>query len=166
MLLLSLTPRPSGWPGNEVNYCFAAPMVVVSCPDPPPKKQKEGLVFWAIFLVTWGGAYSIKNAILIAFIRDSSFWWLRMLHGTVYKSLIRPQKSREKAENELRDKFFLLVIWFKIRLLTSCTYNYAFCNLIRSLRSGSYPAPCDKKSCSEHQTLFLAHARKSVWARD
>ena len=36
-------------------------------------------------------------------------------------------------------------------------YNYVFCNLIWALRSGS----CDKKSCSEHQTLFLVHARGS-----
>ena len=39
---------------------------------------------------------------------------VRMLHGTVYKSWIRPQKSLEKAENELQGEFFLLVIWFKI----------------------------------------------------
>ena len=39
------------------------------------------------------------------------------------------------------------------------TYIYAFCNLIRALRSGS----CDKKSRSEHQTLFLAHAGRG-WA--
>ena len=31
-----------------------------------------------------------------------------------------------KAENELRGKFFLPPIWFKIQSLTSCTYNYAF----------------------------------------
>ena len=41
------------------------------------------------------------------------------------------------------------------------TYNYAFCNLIRALRLGS----CDKKSRSEHETLFLARAGRG-WARD
>ena len=35
------------------------------------------------------------------------------------------------------------------------TYNYAFCNLIRALRSGS----CGKKSRSKHQTLSLFHLR-------
>ena len=39
--------------------------------------------------------------------------------------------------------------------------NYAFCNLIRALRLESDPAPCDKKSCSEHWTLFLACSRGS-----
>jgi len=29
------------------------------------------------------------------------------------------KKSLEKAENELRDKFYILVIWFKKRSLTS-----------------------------------------------
>ena len=36
---------------------------------------------------------------------------------------------------------------------------------VRALSSGSYPAPFDKKSRSEHQTLFLARAER-VWARD
>ena len=40
-------------------------------------------------------------------------------------------------------------------------YNYVFCNLIPALRSGSY----DKKSRSEHQTLFLPYAGRG-WARD
>ena len=29
--------------------------VLVLCPDPPCTCEKEGLVFWAIFLVKWGG---------------------------------------------------------------------------------------------------------------
>ena len=29
--------------------------IVVSCPAPPHTWEKEGLVFWATFLVTWGG---------------------------------------------------------------------------------------------------------------
>ena len=33
---------------------FPPAFVLVSCPDPSSKKQKEGLVFWAPFLVTWG----------------------------------------------------------------------------------------------------------------
>ena len=40
-------------------------------------------------------------------------------------------------------------------------YNYTFCNLIRALRLGSY----DKKSRSEHQTLFLAHVREGLGTR-
>ena len=68
-----------------------------------------------------------------------------MLHGTVYKSWIRPQKSSEKANDELQGNFILLVIWFKIQSFTSCTYNYALCNLIPALRLGSYPAPHNKE---------------------
>jgi len=30
----------------------------------------------------------------------------------------------------------------------------AFCNLIGDLKSEIGPTPCDKKCCSEHQTLF------------
>ena len=37
---------------------------LISCPDPSPEKRKEGLMFWATFIVTWGGAYGIKNVIL------------------------------------------------------------------------------------------------------
>ena len=29
--------------------------ILVSCPDPPRTCEKEGLVFWATFLVKWGG---------------------------------------------------------------------------------------------------------------
>ena len=68
-----------------------------------------------------------------------------MLHGTVYKSWIRLQKSSEKANDELQGNFILLVIWFKIQSFTSCTYNYALCNLIPALRLGSYPAPHNKE---------------------
>ena len=39
----------------------------------------------------------------------------------VYKNWIRLQKFLEKAENELLGEFFLLVVWFKIQSLTSCT---------------------------------------------
>ena len=56
----------------------------------------------------------------------------------------------------------------KLDLVLDCyviANNYAFCNLIRAFRSGSYPAPFDKKSRSEHQTLFLARAER-LWARD
>ena len=31
------------------------PFKVISCPDPPHTCKKEGLVFWATFLVKWGG---------------------------------------------------------------------------------------------------------------
>ena len=40
--------------------------MLVSYPDPSPEKRKEGLVFRATFLVTWGGGYGVKN-IIIAF---------------------------------------------------------------------------------------------------
>ena len=48
-------------------------MVWTSLVPRPSWKVKEGLVFWATFLVTWGGAYSIKNVIIAFYIRDSSF---------------------------------------------------------------------------------------------
>ena len=44
--------------------------------------------------------------------------------------------------------------------------HYTFCNLIQALRSKNNHAHRDKRSCSEYQTLFLAHARKTVWAHD
>ena len=46
---------------------------VVSCPDSSLEKWKEGLVFWATFLVTWGRAYGVKNVIFTFYIWDSSF---------------------------------------------------------------------------------------------
>ena len=64
------------------------------------------------------------------------------------------------AENRLRDKFSLFPIRFEIQSLTSCNYNQVFCNLIGDLKSKIGPAPCDKKCCLEHQTLF-ARARGS-----
>ena len=42
------------------------------------------------------------------------------------------------------------IIWS----LASCKCNYVFCNLIVNLKSEISPAPCNKKCCSEHQTLF------------
>ena len=42
------------------------------------------------------------------------------------QKLDKAAKFLGKAENELRGKFFLPPIRFKIRLFTSCTYNYAF----------------------------------------
>ena len=77
------------------------------------------------------------------------------------QKLDKGRKVSWEAENELRGKFFLPPNRFKIRSLMSYTYNYAFYNLIRTLRSGSYPAPCDKKGRSEHQTLFSACTRGS-----
>ena len=35
--------------------------ILVSSPDPSPEKWKEGLVFWATFLVTWGGVKRHKE---------------------------------------------------------------------------------------------------------
>ena len=48
---------------------------------------------------------------------------------TVWYGLQRLDKAAkflEKAENELRGKFFLPPIQFEIQLLMSSTYNYAF----------------------------------------
>ena len=55
------------------------------------------------------------------------------------------------------DKFDLV----QIQLLMSCTYNFILCNLIQAHQLESVPAPCDKKNCSEHQTLFLVYVRES-----
>ena len=137
---------------------------LVSCPDSSPEKQKEGLVFWSTFLVTWGGAYGVKNVIFTFYIWDSSFL---MIQTAVRHGLQRLDKAAKFSwESRERGSFFYLQFGSKYnRSLTSCTYNYAFQNLIRALRSGSYPAPCDKKSRSEHQTLFLSRTERG-WARD
>ena len=50
-------------------------------------RMKEGLVFRVKFLVTWGGAYAVKNVIITLHTRDSSFLITGQLHGIVYKSL-------------------------------------------------------------------------------
>ena len=62
--------------------------------------------------------------------------------------------SAGTAKNRLWDKLSLPPIRFKICSLTPCKYNYVFCDLIGDLKSEISPAPCDKKCCSEHQTLF------------
>ena len=94
-------------------------------PDPSPEKQKEGLVFRATFLVTWGR---------VKWHKECNYCIPVHVHCTA----------------SILDLVLDVIV-----------YNYAFCNLIRALRSGS----CDKKSRSEHQTLFLAHAGRG-WARD
>ena len=71
------------------------------------------------------------------------------------------------ATNELRDPVCHRFV--KLDLVLDCyviANNYTFCNLIRAFRSGSYPARFDKKSRSEHQTLFLALRAGRVWARE
>ena len=48
-------------------------------------------------------------------------------------------------------------IWFELSN-PRVILNYLFCYLIWALKSKSDTAPCDKKCCSEHQTLFIPHA--------
>ena len=83
-------------------------------------------MFCSTFLVTWGGAYSVKNVLFTFYIWDSSFLttWTVTRYGV--QKLDKAAKFLGKAENELQGKFFLPPIRFKIRLFTSCTYNYAF----------------------------------------
>ena len=102
------------------------------------------------FLVTWGWAYCIR----IAF-RTWAFWW--PLHGIGFQKFENTAKSLNTAVGQV----YSPSSQFKIRSLTSCTYNYAFCNQIQALKLESYTAPCDKKSHVKHQTLFLSHVRGS-----
>ena len=69
-------------------------------------------------------------------------WTTTQLH---LQELEMATTSIGTAENRLRDTFSLPPIRFKIRLLTSCQYNYVFCNLIGDLKSEIGPTPCDKK---------------------
>ena len=120
-------------------------------------------MFRATFLVT----YCIENVIIIQ--RSSS-----TAHGMVCKSLRRPQSlPRISCEASLfifqfSSKYDSFRIFFRGRTPSAktsvfdslCHANIIY-NLIQGLKSKSNPAPCDKKSRSEHQILLLTHVRGS-----
>ena len=81
-------------------------------------------------------------------------WFTKLEKAATYLAMA------DNITNELREKLAFAGSRGQLYVIA---YNYAFCNLIRAFRSGSYPAPFDKKSRSEHQTLFLTRARR-VWA--
>ena len=141
---------------------------IVSFPD-PPWKVEEGLVFWATFLVTWGGAIHHKECHNCIF--KSGTWFsdssvhMDYYTATLTKKLEMAARSTGTAENRLRDKFSLLPIRFRIRPLTSCKYNYIFCNLIGDLKSKTSPAPCDKKMLFRTQEVHVLFSRVHLGMR-
>jgi len=141
---------------------------IVSFPD-LPWKVEEGLLFWTIFLVTWGGAIHPKECHNCIFksgtwVSDSGAHGL-LLHSHAYNKLEMAARSTGTAENRLRDKFSLLPIRFRIRPLTSCKYNYIFCNLIGDLKSKTSPAPCDKKTLFRTQEVHVLFGRVHLGMR-
>ena len=85
---------------------------------------------------------------------------------TKLKKAVTYLVTAENITNKLQEKFAFGFL--KLDLVLDCyviAYNYAFCNLIRALSSANYPAPFDKKSRSEHQTLFFARVGR-VWTQD
>ena len=122
-------------------------------PD-PPWKVEEGLVFWATFLVR---PYIIKNVItaflnpVLEFLTPQCIWTMTQLH---LQKLKMATKSSGTGKNSLWDKFGYLQFGSKIWSLMSCKHNWVFCDVIGYLKTEVSPAPCDKKCCSTHQTLF------------
>ena len=107
-------------------------------------------MFWAIFLVTWGGAIHriIKN-IVIAFLNPVlKLLTPQCIQTTTYKSSRWPQSLLGQLKTGCKTSFHYLQF-------TSCIYNYVFCNLICDLKSEISPALCDNKCCSENQTFFV-----------
>ena len=91
---------------------------------------------------------------------------LELANGSVYKTwftkLEKAATYLATAENIHCNKWAVREVclqFVKLDLVLNCyviTYNYAFCNLIRALNSGSCPTPFDKKARSEHQTCKSA----------
>ena len=85
---------------------------------PRPWKAEKGSGVLSDISCHMGRGLQWKNVIMTFNIRDSRvFWWLRLLHSMVHKSLI----GHNFLKNELQGKFYLPQIRFKIRSLTSCT---------------------------------------------
>ena len=163
-------PSTYNWPmrllslhAQQFLYYIQQTLLPSLVPRPLPQKAERGSGVLSDISCHMGRGLKHKECHYCILHPDSSFLITSNAARYSIQKLDKATKVLEKAENELRDKCFLVVIPLKIRSLTSCTYNYVFCKLIRALRSESYTAPCDKKSCSEHQTLFLAHAGRG-WA--
>ena len=72
------------------------------------------------FLVTWGGAYGVKNVIITFYIWDSSFLTTYTTARYGLQKLDKAAKFLEKAENELRGKFFSTSNLLQNAIATSC----------------------------------------------
>ena len=73
----------------------------LSCPDPSPKKRKEGLVFWATFLSHGAGSNSVKNVIIALY--NYSFCNLIPL---VVATLVAQYRDSKKFLGEI-------ITWYK-----------------------------------------------------
>ena len=139
----------------EVRHVIWHVWVGTSCdslvPRPSPKSRKRVWCSEWHFLSHGAGPYFVENVIIAFLNPELEFlmpWFAKAWDGhKVYWD------SRKQAARQVS----LFPIHFKI---TSCNYNQVFCNLIGDLKSEIGPSPCDKKCCSENQTLF-ARARGS-----
>ena len=126
---------PNGWADTICLMSLSMYLVLSLVPRPSPKSRRGSGVPSNISCHMGWGAYGAYG----------------LLHSPAYKSLRWPQWVNWR---QVARQVSLPPIWFKMRSLTSCKYNYIFCNLIGDLKSEIGPAPCDKKCLSEHQTLF------------
>ena len=100
---------------------------IVSFPD-PPRKRKEGLVFWGHFLSHGAGLYFVKN-VIIAFLNPeveflmSQFIWTTTHPGLQKLEMATIRVYWDSQKQRLQDKFSLFLIRFKIQSLMSCNYN-------------------------------------------
>ena len=99
----------------------------------------------------WGHTLYVIIAFLNTVLEFLTHWCIWTTTQPRLQKLVMTTRSTEPAENGLWDKFSLPPIWLHHANI-HCTY--IFCDLIGDLKSEIGLALCDKKCCSEHQTLF------------
>ena len=135
-------------------HCDCKMILAASC---IPKKKKEGLIIWALFLLAWEGGGGGGGGALMHKECHHCILHLRLkLSNSSVCCTVCFTKCQE-GHKLFWDSWKECVcpIQFIIWSLTSCTYHSMFCDLIWALKLESDPAPFETKSHWEHQTLYL-----------
>jgi len=109
-------------------------------------------VFWATFLVTWGGTTICKEChnlinLVLEFPKPWCIWITYYTALYIYKSLRWPQSLLGQPKIGCETSFTIS----KIQSLMSCKYNSVFCDdVIGDLTTQIGPASCDKKCCRDY----------------
>ena len=101
-------------------------------------------MFWATFLVTWGGNYGVRNIKIALFESSNGAFWVATVNRLLHTIWFTSQFSFSWQLAVWQSSF--LPIRLKMCPILLCTYKYTFYILIWVLtcKFRSEPVPCDK----------------------